>query len=300
MRTIICYILFCIFFSIDCPLFAQPQALGDLDMLRIQDISSGKIEIRGKFGQRLGTAMRGQFRMIKIGKDTDNYELEVRCENSGQMKIDRYQVDGLYRTAEVYGQIDLDFEEMKDYWFFEGMESLGLPADFPRGNGIFIKSGFFKQKVNLRIIVAANVSEGIETKVAVHSNKPEKIVLAQDIENGKHTIMGRLNSPLGTMLKGTVTVTRGGKNDNDFEVRVTTESNESAIFAKSEIRLRSPGGLGANLAALKSKEVWTDIEFFENAALTGAPRELEIVGLKIARGEDWFDCRSQLFLCIPD
>ena len=205
-----------------------------------------------------------------------------------------YQVDPLYDTIKVVDHLQLSLDEREEYWFFEGMHSPGKPVDFPNGNGVIAHVGFFGHKLTLRILLPARKTV---TLPVGNPATPKRVVAAEDLENGKCTVHGRLDSPLGKLLRGSIQVVTI-ESSNEWEIRVTTTNGKSATFKNSEVSLHRPGfGSIEDLNVLRKREQLADIDFYENASWSGVPKSLE--GLLISQSYQEFACRSELVVCIP-
>lgn len=264
-----------------------------MEVIRVDEILSGKIGVLGKFGEPLGTPILGSFQIS--GNAMTDQLVEVETRKVRESKKLQFDVDPLFDLVKVHNHLNVSIANKGEFWFFEGMHSPGKPLNFPSGDVAQAKVGFFGHKSFLRIILRERANNLVPVKSPL---KSERLVLAEDIEKGVCSVHGRLNSPLGKQLKGTITIV--SLEAEDWFARVETPDNKFAKFAKSEIGLRRPGfGYIAGVEVLKGRERWTDMVFFENVSWSGIPKEFEGLGFDLSPEHEEFACRLQLVVCIP-
>ncbi len=272
------------------PRWAQSTAV-EQNVIYVDDVMTGKVEVHGKFGVRLGIPMKGRFR-VSGSNLHDGKEVAVVANLGDESRKFTYEVDPLYGTVKIVDCLQLDLDEREEYWFYEGMHSPGKPINFPSGDGIQAKAGYFGHKLTLRIVLP-----GLKAVILPVANPstPKLIVAAEDIVSGKCIMLGRLASPLGKLLTGSILV-QTNETSGELELRVTTTNGKSATFKQTEFELRTPGfGPLEDLTVLRKRDYWPVLVFYENASWSGVPKSLEGFG----QSHNEFACRSELVVCIP-
>ena len=272
-----------------------PQsATRDQNVIHINDVVTGKVEVHGRFGVRLGTPMKGKFR-VNGSKLHSDQEVSVEVNLGEETRKFTYEADPLYDIVKVVDHLQLNLDERKEYWFYEGMHSPGKPINFPSGNAIQAKAGFFGHKLTLRIVLPGR--EAVTLPVE-NPTTPKLIVAAEDIVSGKYIIHGRLASPLGKLLTGSIQVQTIESSDesDELELRVTTTSGKFATFKQTEISLKTSGfGPIEDFKVLRERGPWPVLVFYENASWSGVPKGLEGFG----QSHNTFAFKSELVVCIP-